>query len=66
MKSNPCLILENNFEQLFKNEMINSLRERRDDITEEELKKHEGTIDIYFRDLFERERTIQLILLQVK
>lgn len=64
VKSNPCLILENNFEQLFKNEMINSLRERRDDITEEELKKHEGTIDIYFRDLFERERTIQLILLQ--
>ncbi len=63
-KQNPCLILERNFEELFKNEMINSLREKRDDITEEELRKHEGTIDIYFRDLFERERTIQLILLQ--
>lgn len=63
-KSNPCLIIDNNFEELFKNEMINSLRERRDDITDEEIKKHEGTIDIYFKDLFERERTIQLILLQ--
>ena len=62
--NNPCLILENNFEEELKHEMIKALSKEKSYLTEEDLKKYEGTIDIYFRDLFERERTCQLILLQ--
>lgn len=63
-KNNPSLILENNFEEELKDEMIAALGREKNYLTEEDLKKYEGTIDIYFRDLFERERTCQLILLQ--
>lgn len=63
-KNNPVLILENNFEVELKHEMINALGREKTYLTEEDLKKYEGTIDIYFRDLFERERTCQLILQQ--
>lgn len=63
-KNNPVLILENNFEVELKHEMIAALGREKTYLTEEDLKKYEGTIDIYFRDLFERERTCQLILQQ--
>lgn len=63
-KMNPAIILENNFEEELKHEMIAALGKEKAFLTKEDLSKYEGTIDIYFRDLFERERTIQLILLQ--
>ena len=64
LKNNPCLILENNFEGELKEEMIASLGREKSYLSDEDLLKYGGTIDIYFRDLFERERTCQLILLQ--
>ena len=62
--NNPALILENKFEEELKEEMINALSREKSYLSQDDLKKYEGTIDIYFRDLFERERTCQLILLQ--
>lgn len=62
--NNPCLILENHFEEELKHEMIAALSREKNFLTKEDLLKYEGTIDIYFRDLVERERTCQLILLQ--
>lgn len=64
MSNNPCLILENHFEEELKHEMIAALSREKNFLTKEDLLKYEGTIDIYFRDLIERERTCQLILLQ--
>jgi len=55
---NPAIIIENEFEEKLKEEII-KLIDQDDKLTSEEKTKNRNIIEVYFKDLIERERILQ-------
>ncbi len=55
---NPAIIIENEFEDKLKEEII-KLIDQDDKLTSEEKTKNRNIIEVYFKDLAERERILQ-------
>ena len=55
---NPAIIIENEFEEKLKEEIV-KLIDLDDKLTSEEKTKNRNIVDVYFKDLAERERILQ-------
>jgi hypothetical protein len=62
---NPAIIIENEFEDKLKEEII-KLIDQDDKLTSEEKTKNRNIIEVYFKDLAERERILQSSFIKKK
>lgn len=62
---NPSIVIETEFEEKLKEEILNTINES-DEMTDEEKIKNKNLVEIYFKDLINREKHIQSLYIKKK
>lgn len=63
---NPALIIENEFEERLKEEIMRVIDSEENSLTQEEKIKNKNLIEIYFKELFNREKILQNCIMKKK